>query len=1372
MPNWYIHLEVARKIAKLLPQLTPGENSAFNGPGPLPNDLARIIEDYPNYYALGALGPDMFYLLPDFKGHRGNMIAEAASKIIEIYNLIDKIIIDPWEGKFAPISEDSNELVSRLTGGLSDELGRLCQYASGILTEQVFDLLSVAFPDWFGILGCGPGAAFDDSLFFWSDMFHYRRTNEFACDLFQHAMQFTYDAKGNTGPAGPGNPGYEPGVAFALGWMTHIGTDVTGHAFTNEKVGGPFRLHWQRHHVVENHMDAYVYKQNHQGDALYDMVTTSALHFWVQFREDAMHSPKYNYLLGVDNKPPDPDPNAPTAPLPLYPTGLNSRDYYNRRQIFNVDSKIPPELVAFLRDVMKATFYDRNTPDSNDSMPTHPMILAPVTGDARPDLNLMNANFQLFYEYIKLTTTNYYFMPKPVPPDVIPENLDPPIPPGNDDPPSADDPALNFFDLVLGVAALVAYISDWLLYVITVLPGLIADLATYPARVVLYQFEMGFYLLWRSFRYLLVLEGFDLPQPDEIDNGLITLGVSSKGVSDNLLTNIIGDVSGGLFGYGPPQPSPDEIVPDPVYPRDTVVDEQNLLEQIVAGVRGLLDKVSSVGLEALGPNDAPQPSEYLSPWRYPSRNYAGRDVLGEPGHTTAGPYQPGSPFALPEFLVETNCPGTDQARQSYEAASSPAATDAVTDAITDGPGRDMQHIAYLANIFEGLGHVHVLEMSPGQQDWSFVDVTEAAGAPAATFRWGALTSWMSSNGSLRRIAYIDGNGHVQELSISPGQGWSVVDVTQAAGAPAAGQVGALVSWTSTSDNAHIAYIDGNGHVQELSISPGQGWSAVDVTQAAGAPAAQGLAFTLTSWISASDDAQHIAYVDGQGHVQELSMGSGQGWSAVDVTQAAGAPDADLDSPLTSWVSASDDAQHIAYLEGENHVQELSMSPGQGWSVVDVTQAAGAPDSQWSALTSWISASDDAQHIAYVDGQGHVQELSMGSGQGWSVVDVTAAAGAPDVIQAGAFTSWMSASDNLEWNNLGDPIHYSLYIIGELTRDTITDPGTVASFNLDSDRGYGYKCWDYDRIQGYDSKPDSKPPPQYAYYANSVDLNAVRAPTQYAVPCTPPRGFIKYALSPDCYNPEHVDRNSAEWNHTLDPTVDPAIIPILNVHDYHPRTNLQTHYLTRLLSDLAASPGDGQVTLTWKPMSGAVSYNLYRSTTDGDGTAGTKIPNVTSGYVDTGLTAGAYYYYVVTAVDSSGAESPPSAQAAAVPGTPPATAPTGMAATAGAHYGYHALTNQPGDQSRVIGVILKVTLTWDNTPGAATYRVYRSTDPAKDWTRLAEPAASPYEDLDVNLTTTYYYHITAVSQSGESGASLVAGATHGGLHYPGCDQMNG
>ena len=1277
MPGWYIHLEVARKIAKILPAVTPGDDNSFGGPGLSPEDLAKIIEQYPNYYALGALGPDVFYFLPDFKGRIGNSLAEVASEIIKIYNVIDKNIIDPWETTFAPISEDSNELVSRLTGGLSDELGRLCQYATGVLMEQVFDFLSVFFPDWFGLLGCGPGGAFDDSLFMWSDMFHYRRTNEFACDLFKHAMSFTYDDRGNSGAAAAGDIGYAPGVAFALGWMTHIGTDVTGHAFVNEKVGGPFRLHWQRHHLVENHMDAYTYDKNHSSDALYNMEATSALHFWVQFREDATpkYSPKYNYLLGVDPNPPDPDPNAPTAPLPQYPTGLNSRDYFERRKIFNTDARIPPELVSFLRDVMKATFYDRNTPGSNDSMPTHPLILAPVTsnGDGRPDLDSMNANFQLLYEYLKLSTTSYYMMPKPVPPDLIPGNLDPPIPPGNDDPPSSQDPPFNFADLVIAVVALLAYISDWLLYLVTVLPGLIADLATYPARVVLYQFEMGFYLLWKSLRYLLVVEGFDLPQPDEIDLGLVTLGVSSKGVSDHLLANLISDVYGGLFGYGTTPPSPDEPVPDPSYPRDTVVNEQNLVEQFFGALRGLLYKPSFRGPRILprgcegllGSNDAPQPSEYLSPWRYPRQNYAGHKVQGEPAHTTAGPYQPGSPFSLPEFLVNTEIPGTDQARKDYEAAATPAATDAANARLE----QDMRHIAYL----DADGHVWDLHVRPGQPSWSAEDVTASAGAlPAAGEFPSALTSWVSPSDDTQHIAYLDADGHVWDLYVRPGQpSWSAEDVTASAGALPAVEGSWLTSWVSPSDDTqHIAYLDADGHVQDLYVRPGQpAWSAEDVTASAGALPAIGV--VLTSWVSPSDDTQHIAYLDANIHVQDLYLRPGQpAWSAEDVTASAGASLAGSDW-LTGWISPTDDTPHIAYRDADLHVQDLYLRPGQAaWSAEDVTASAGAPPAQGGVLTSWVSPSDDTQHIAYLDADGHVQDLYLRPGQpAWSAEDVTASAGAPpaqnfaltswvsrgddtqhiayldensvwdlylrpgqaawsaeDVTaSAGAppprgiqLTSWMSTSSN---NSLGDPVHYSLYIIGELTRDSITDPGEVSSFNLDSDRGYGYKCWDYDRISGYDSQP----PVEYAYYPTSTP------PTRYAVPCTPPRGFNSTALCPDALNPgqldpTRLDPTRLEWNNTA--ITDNSISRVLHVHDYHPLNDLQIHYLTRFLSELAASPGDGQVNLRWKPMSGAVSYNLYRSTTDGAGTNGDKIANVASGYIDTGRAVGTYFYVLL------------------------------------------------------------------------------------------------------------------------------------------------
>jgi predicted carbohydrate-binding protein with CBM5 and CBM33 domain len=84
--------------------------------------------------------------------------------------------------------------------------------------------------------------------------------------------------------------------------------------------------------------------------------------------------------------------------------------------------------------------------------------------------------------------------------------------------------------------------------------------------------------------------------------------------------------------------------------------------------------------------------------------------------------------------------------------------------------------------------------------------------------------------------------------------------------------------------------------------------------------------------------------------------------------------------------------------------------------------------------------------------------------------------------------------------------------------------------------------------------------------------------------------------------------------------------------------------------LIATPGNGQVSLSWNAASGATGYNVKRSTTNG-GPYTNVATNVTStSYTNTGLTNGTTYYYVVTAVNASG-ESPVSTQASATPSGP-------------------------------------------------------------------------------------------------------------------------
>jgi hypothetical protein len=79
--------------------------------------------------------------------------------------------------------------------------------------------------------------------------------------------------------------------------------------------------------------------------------------------------------------------------------------------------------------------------------------------------------------------------------------------------------------------------------------------------------------------------------------------------------------------------------------------------------------------------------------------------------------------------------------------------------------------------------------------------------------------------------------------------------------------------------------------------------------------------------------------------------------------------------------------------------------------------------------------------------------------------------------------------------------------------------------------------------------------------------------------------------------------------------------------------------------------NSQVALTWPVTSGATSYNVKRSTTNGSGYAQIGNPTGTN-FTDSGLTNGTTYYYVVSAVSSAG-EGPNSNQATATPVNGPA-----------------------------------------------------------------------------------------------------------------------
>ncbi len=174
--------------------------------------------------------------------------------------------------------------------------------------------------------------------------------------------------------------------------------------------------------------------------------------------------------------------------------------------------------------------------------------------------------------------------------------------------------------------------------------------------------------------------------------------------------------------------------------------------------------------------------------------------------------------------------------------------------------------------------------------------------------------------------------------------------------------------------------------------------------------------------------------------------------------------------------------------------------------------------------------------------------------------------------------------------------------------------------------------------------------------------------------------------------------------------------------------------------LSATAGEGSVTLTWNPVEGSVSYNVYMGTVAGEYDDTPLAAGITgTTYTAADLTNGTTYYFAVTAVNTAG-ESEKSDVSAT-----PAAAVTVPAAPAN-------LTAIGGDG--------QATLTWNAAEGAVSYNVYMG--PAAGAYGAAPLVAgitgTSYTATGLTNGTTYYFAITAVNSIGESEKSNEASAT--------------
>ena len=159
-------------------------------------------------------------------------------------------------------------------------------------------------------------------------------------------------------------------------------------------------------------------------------------------------------------------------------------------------------------------------------------------------------------------------------------------------------------------------------------------------------------------------------------------------------------------------------------------------------------------------------------------------------------------------------------------------------------------------------------------------------------------------------------------------------------------------------------------------------------------------------------------------------------------------------------------------------------------------------------------------------------------------------------------------------------------------------------------------------------------------------------------------------------------------------------------------------LARPVVTLSNVASTGKIKISWKAISGAVKYEVYRSTDNENWTllktmTGTSLTN-------TSTTAGTLYYYKVKAIASN----------------------------SDANSAFSTVKSRTCDLARpTLTVTLNSKgqpyLSWTKVAGAVKYQVYRSTD-GETWALLKTTTGTKLTNSSVTSGTTYYYKVYAVA----------------------------
>ena len=158
-----------------------------------------------------------------------------------------------------------------------------------------------------------------------------------------------------------------------------------------------------------------------------------------------------------------------------------------------------------------------------------------------------------------------------------------------------------------------------------------------------------------------------------------------------------------------------------------------------------------------------------------------------------------------------------------------------------------------------------------------------------------------------------------------------------------------------------------------------------------------------------------------------------------------------------------------------------------------------------------------------------------------------------------------------------------------------------------------------------------------------------------------------------------------------------------------------------------STDTGTPVLTWKAVSGAVSYEIYRAATDGEYELLSDQPELN--YSDLTAVPDTVYYYRVRAIAENPLWNSMDDDGEKI----------------------HTTLAKPDVDFSVDDVSGKAVLEWDAVEGAVGYEVHRSTSASKSYKAIATLGTTEtrYEDASATVGKSYYYKVIAIGENSES-----------------------